>query len=203
MSTRLRAINFGSPNNFTSRPITPPWMNAPITPQKTNSETTVVTGLAASTVRPRLKLSLTSSGSVLSKQLKANVARKKIKISRPIFGCDSVCAHCAKCGRLLAWPESGLQAFGENGEREQKIRRAQRRRRPAGRGDAAEFQRHAADGRAENEAQAERHADEAHPFGAVFRRRDVGDVSLGDGDVAAARAREHARDEQRHRAPAV
>jgi hypothetical protein len=54
---------------------------------------TVVAGLVSSAVRPRLKLSLTSSGKVLSKQLKANVARKKIKTSKPIFGCDSVCAH--------------------------------------------------------------------------------------------------------------
>ena len=35
-------------------------------------------------------------------------------------------------------------------------------------------------------------------LGAVFRRRDVGDVGLRDGDVAAARAGERARDEQRH-----
>ena len=90
VSTRLKAINFGSPNIFTSRPIAPPWMNAPMMPQKTKSEMTVVAGLVSSTVMPRLKLSLTSNGRVLSKQLKANVARKKIRISRPIFGWASV-----------------------------------------------------------------------------------------------------------------
>jgi hypothetical protein len=125
---------------------------------------TVVAGLATSTARPRLKLSLMSSGSVLSKQLKAKVARKKIRMSRPIFGCASVWPHCAKRGRRR---RAGfrLPAFGENKIGEEKIRRAQRRRRPAGRGGPAiKFQRHAADGRAENKAEAERHADEAHPF---------------------------------------
>ena len=51
--------------------------------------------------------------------------------------------------------------------------------------------------RAENKSQPERHADEAHPLRPVFRRGDVGDVSLGDGDVAAADAGKDARNQQR------
>ena len=70
---------------------------------------TVIAGLASSMVMPSWKLSLTRSGNVLSKQLKANVARKKMKISRPIFGCDSVWPHCAKRGRLATGVASGFQ----------------------------------------------------------------------------------------------
>ena len=70
---------------------------------------TVVAGLVSSTAMPRLKLSLTSSGRVLSKQLNANVARKKIRISKPMFGWASVWPHCAKCGRRVAWLESGFK----------------------------------------------------------------------------------------------
>src|ERR1039457_5898849 len=78
-------------------------------PQKTKSEMTLLAGAVSLLVMPRLKLSLTSSGKVLSKQLKAKVARKKIKTSRPIFGCVSVCRHWSRCGRLLAWPEPGFK----------------------------------------------------------------------------------------------
>ena len=48
VNTRLNAISFGSPNIFTSRPIAPPWMNAPISPQKMKSEMTVMAGLVSS-----------------------------------------------------------------------------------------------------------------------------------------------------------
>ena len=107
VSTRLKAISFGSPSRFTSRPITPPWMNTAMIPQKTKTETTVMAGLVSSTVMPRLKLSFTSNGRVVSKQLKAKVARKKIRISMPIFGWASVCPHCFNRGRLLAWQDDG------------------------------------------------------------------------------------------------
>ena len=53
-----------------------------------------------------------------------------------------------------------------------------------------------ADGRAEHEAQAERHPDHAHALGAVRRGRHVGDVRLRGRDVGGEEARERARDEE-------
>ena len=90
-----------------------------------------------------------------------------------------------------------FQTFGEDAKREEKIRRAKCRGRPARPGGAEEMQRDAAERGTKNESQSEGHADESHPFRPVFRRGDVGDVGLGDGDVAAADAGENAGDEQR------
>ena len=90
-----------------------------------------------------------------------------------------------------------LQTFGEDAKCEEKIRRAKCGGRPAGSGGAEEMQGDAADRRTENKSQSERHADESHPLRPVFRRRDVGDVGLGDGDVAAADAGEDTGDKQR------
>ncbi len=115
------------------------------------------------------------------------------------FSAGRACAPIdSSAGARVAWLESGLQTFGENGkgQHENSPRKARRRSSP-GPVPPKSFKRNAAEGRAEDESQPERHADQAHPLRAVFRRRDVGDVSLGDGDVAAARAGEHARDEQR------
>src|ERR1017187_567181 len=89
-----------------------------------------------------------------------------------------------------------FQAFGEDAKREEKIRRAKSRGRPAGTGGAEEMQGDAAERRTENESQSEGHADESHPLRPVFRRSNVGDVGLGDGDVAAANAGEDTGDEQ-------
>ena len=47
-----------------------------------------------------------------------------------------------------------------------------------------------------HEADAEGHADLAEGGGALFRRRDVGDVGVGGGEAGAGDARQHAADEQ-------
>jgi len=88
-----------------------------------------------------------------------------------------------------------LQTFGKDGKREEKIRGAKCGGGPAGSGGAEEMQGNTAERRTENKSQSERHADESHPLGSVFRRRNVGDVGLGDGDVAAADAGEDTGDE--------
>jgi hypothetical protein len=93
VSSRLAAISFGSPIFFTKVPIAPPWINELINAQKTNSDRIVVAARASSRAMPRLKLSLISSGIVISKQLKQKVARKKIPMSSAIFGCARLCAH--------------------------------------------------------------------------------------------------------------
>ena len=48
----------------------------------------------------RWKLSLTSSGSVLSKQLKQNVARKNTITSKPTFGCAQRVQPLVEVGAL-------------------------------------------------------------------------------------------------------
>ena len=87
----------------------------------------------------------------------------------------------------------GPVTFRENEPGQQKIRRAQRRRNPAGAGVAQMLQALAPDERPEDEPQPERHADEAHPLRAVCRRRDVRNVGLGHGDIAAANPGEQPR----------
>jgi len=72
---RLSVI-IGSPNILTSRPMAPPWMTAPMMPQKTKREMTVVAGLVFGPRQCEVEMSLTTSGRVLSKQLKANVPEK-------------------------------------------------------------------------------------------------------------------------------
>ena len=56
----------------------------------------------------------------------------------------------------------------------------------------ANFAEEAAEGGADDEAEAEGHADEAEVFGAVLRRGDVGDGGHGGGDVAASGAVDNA-----------
>ncbi len=87
----------------------------------------------------------------------------------------------------------GPVTFGEDEEGQQEIRRAQRRRNPAGAGVAQVAQALGPDERPEDESQPERHADEAHLLRAVGRRRDVRNVGLGHGDVAAAHPGEQPR----------
>ena len=96
-----------------------------------------------------------------------------------------------------------FQTFGEDTKCQNEIRRAKRGGRPARPGGAEKMQGDAADCRTENKSQSERHADESHPLRPVFRRGDVGDVSLGDGDVAATDAGEDAGDKQRPERGAV
>ena len=84
----------------------------------------------------------------------------------------------------------GRVALGENEERQEKIRRAQSRRDPAGTSVAEAMETLGAKERPEDEPQPKRHADQAHLLGAVCRRGNVRDIRLGHGDIAAAHARE-------------
>ena len=87
----------------------------------------------------------------------------------------------------------GLEALGQDEPGEQKISRAKGGGRPSWPRGAEQFQADAAQNRTKNESQPEGHPDKSHAARALIRRRDVGDVSLGDGDVAAAHARQKAR----------
>ena len=89
----------------------------------------------------------------------------------------------------------GLPAFPQPEKRGDKINRAQDSGGPAGGGHAKVFAADGAEDRAEGKADAEGHADQTHFGGAVFRRGDVRDVSLGHGDVRAANAGKQAREE--------
>ena len=146
--------------------------------------------------KSRWKLSPTSRGSVLSKQLKQNVARKKTMTSKPTLGCAECVRPLVKVGPGGDVVGVGLVAFGTE-------RRSARRKFPAQSAAATQpgpvsprcFRLTPPDNRPENEAEPEGHADETHSLRAVVGRGDVGDVGLGDGDVAAAHAGEHARED--------
>ena len=53
-----------------------------------------------------------------------------------------------------------------------------------------------ADGRSENEAETEGGADQAHAMGPLLRRRHIGDIGLGGGDVSGHGAGQRAGREQ-------
>ena len=80
-----------------------------------------------------------------------------------------VCTHCANRGRLAGVVGTGFEAFGEDDDTRAGNSAAQSAAAvQPGAVTPPKFQRHAADGRAEDEAEAERHADQAHPLGSGF-----------------------------------
>ena len=97
------------------------------------------------------------------------------------------------------WPRNDvfgirLAAFAEYEPAENKIRGAKARGDPAGRLLAMKnFDAECAERRTKNKSEAERHADQAHARGALFRRRNVRDIGGSDGQIRAANAGENAR----------
>ena len=80
----------------------------------------------------------------------------------------------------------GLAAFRQQTKRQNKVARAQSSGDPTRPGLPEQLCRERAQRRSENEAKPERHANEAHFFGAFFMQGHIGDVSLRNGDVGAA-----------------
>ena len=72
----------------------------------------------------RWKLSLTSKGRVLSKQLKQKVARKKTMTRRPIRGWRKRVGPLVQMGPLGDVLGGGLEALGQDEKGEQKVYRA-------------------------------------------------------------------------------
>ena len=92
-----------------------------------------------------------------------------------------------------------LAALAEDEPAENEIPGAETRGHPAGRLFAVkDFDGKRADGRAENKSQAKRHANQTHARGAFFRRRNVGDVGRGNGQIRAADAGENPRQQNPH-----
>jgi hypothetical protein len=77
VTIKLMAMSFRSPNFFTSRPIGPPWTNAPMIPQY--MKRVLATEIASGGLMPRLKLRAMTSPRVSSKVVKQKVARAGLK----------------------------------------------------------------------------------------------------------------------------
>src|SRR5467141_46730 len=87
--------------------------------------------------------------------------------------------------------QSWFPALCENEKSQNKIGCAQGGGHPAWTGISEMLQTYAANKRAKNKSQPKRHADEPHFARSLLGRRDIGNVSLGDRDIAAAQSSAH------------
>src|SRR5262249_55647683 len=83
---------------------------------------------------------------------------------------------------------TGLAAFRQDEQGQQEVRSTKPRGHPTRTGVSQMFDTYAANGGTENKAQPEGHPNQTHPARPLFRRGDVGDVGLRDGDVAPAKS---------------
>ncbi len=85
------------------RPINPPWMTAPIRPQNTNSEITVVAGLIWSAVMPRLKVIADEQGQGAFKAAKREGGQKENQNEQANLwlarGCEPIVQNADGCSR--------------------------------------------------------------------------------------------------------
>ena len=188
-----------SPKRRVSFPISPPWTTAAAMPTTKN--------ISAVPQSDMWNTSSVNRRKVCSIPANQNTTRKLMPSARPSEGCANARFEPREIERRAAVHRGtaaaldrqrlGQRQRGHDQVHEGEPRGHQRRDR-AGADVRGEGRQRPAEQRAEREPQSEPEPDEAHAARAPLGRRDVGDVSLGHGDVCGRQPREDARREQQH-----
>jgi hypothetical protein len=116
---------------FTRRPIRPPWTNAEIRPQKMNSQITVLAGAAADLSKSKIEIIVDEQGQGAFKTTEREGGEKENQNEQTDFGLRERVSPLRETRTVRNGRGIWLPAFDEDEIGEEKIQRAQRRRRPA------------------------------------------------------------------------